>query len=268
MVYTNISLIIISILYNISVLYIVQTMNKNQNSYNFLRQVGLSDTEAHIYTSLLSSGESLIMDISKKTGLHRPAIYKALKNLNDKGLVKNASKGKRLTYIAESPDHLEVLFKNIEQNFFNNIEDLHQMHETGKNKLIVSMAEGEDSIRGVYSDIVHSLGKDETYYRYSSIYHFLKKKYLPKDYQQIRDKKGLERLVITGAKNTSHARLLGRSIKTIPSEFDLFQDEINVIIYKDKVAIIDYPSKSTMTIKHQKFAEFQKKLFKLLYSKL
>ena len=90
-------------------------MNKFQNSFNFLRQVGLGDTEIRTYISLLSGGESLVMDISKRTGLHRPTIYKALKNLNDKGLVKNASKGKRLTYIAESPDHLEILFKNIQR---------------------------------------------------------------------------------------------------------------------------------------------------------
>lgn len=243
-------------------------MKHNQTTSDFLRQIGLSNAEIQVYTSLLSSGELLIMDISKKTKLHRPAIYKAIEGLSQKGLIKNASKGKRLTYIAESPDRLEVLFKSLEQNFFNKIEDLHSMYETSKSKLVVSMSEGEDAIRDTYSDVIHTLDKDETYYRYSSIHNFLKKKYIPKDYQEVRDRKRLERLIITGAKNKSHAKLLGRSIKTIPTEFDLFQDEINVIIYKDKVAIIDYPSKTTVTIKHQKFAEFQKKLFKLLYSKL
>ncbi|MBP6974730.1 MAG: hypothetical protein KBB54_02180 [Candidatus Pacebacteria bacterium] len=243
-------------------------MKNTQTTSDFLKQVGLSESEIQVYMSLLSSGESLIMDISKKTGLHRPAVYRAVEGLSEKGLIKNASKGKRLTYIAESPDHLEILFKNIEQTFFNKIEDLHKMYETSKTKLIVSMSEGEDAIRDTYSDVIHTLEKDETYYRYSSIHNFLKKKYIPKDYQQVRDKKRLERLVITGSKNTSHTKLLGRSIKTIPADFDLFQDEINVIIYKDKVAIIDYPSKTTVTIKHKKFAEFQKKLFKLLYSKL
>jgi sugar-specific transcriptional regulator TrmB len=243
-------------------------MKNLSHSYDFLKQLGLSDPEIKVYTSLLSAGESLIMDIAKKSGLHRPMVYQGIEGLKKKGLIRTSSKGKRLTYIAESPGHLETLFKNIEHTFFNNIEDLHQIYETSKTKLTVSMSEGEDAIRNTYSDVVNTLGKNDTYYRYSSIYNFKKKKFVPKNYEEIRDKKGLERLVITGSKNVPNKKLLGRSVKIIPPEFDLFQDEINVIIFKDKVAIIDYPSKTTMTIKHKKFAEFQKKLFKLLYSKL
>ncbi|MCF7865476.1 MAG: helix-turn-helix domain-containing protein [Candidatus Pacebacteria bacterium] len=242
-------------------------MKKTNGTSTFLKQLGLTDAEIKVYTSLLSIEESLIVDITKTTDLYRPAVYKAIEGLKEKGLIRISSKGKRQTYTAEAPDRLEILFKNFEQTFFNNIEDLHQTYETSKTKLNVSMAEGEDAITDAYSDVIHSLNKGETYYRYSSLHNFLKKKYIPKDYEYLRDKKGLERLIITG-KKTPHQKLLGRSIKIIPPEFDLFQDEINVILYKDKVAIIDYPSKTTMTIKHAKFAEFQKKLFKLLYSKL
>lgn len=243
-------------------------MKKTNGAYAFLTQLGLSDSEIQVYTSLLSVGESLIIDISKKTGLHRPAVYKAIEGLKEKGLIRISSAGKRLTYTAEAPDRLELLFKNFEQSFFCNMEDLHQTYETSKTKLTVSMGEGEKAIRNAYSDVVHSLGKNETYYRYSSLHNFLKNKHVPSDYKYLRDKKGLERYVITGSKNVPHRKLLGRSVKVIPSEFDLFQDEINVILYKDKVAIIDYASKTTMTIKHKSFADFQKKLFRLLFSKL
>jgi hypothetical protein len=132
----------------------------------------------------------------------------------------------------------------------------------------VSIQGGEEAIRDAYRDVVHYLDKDETYYRYSSIAHFKRSKYVPRDYEYIRDKKGLERFVITGAKNIPHMKRLGRSVKVVPKEFDLFQDGMNMIIYKDKVAIVDYVSDTTITIKHKVFAEFQRKLFKLLYSKI
>ncbi len=236
-------------------------MKINKRISHIFERIGLTEADALVYISLLKLTEALPTDIARDTDLYRPVVYRSLLSLSEKQLIRLASKGKRTTYIPESPERLEKLFKELEQSFFNDIEDLHQLYNTSKTKLTVSMAEGEEAIRNAYSDVVDSLEKNDTYYRYSSIKQFLRTKFIPKDYEAIRDRKGLERLVITGAKNVSHKKLLGRTVRTIPAEYDLFQDEINVIIYKDKVSIIDYPSKSTMTIKHQTFANFQKKIF-------
>lgn len=243
-------------------------MNKTPHVHLLLGQLGLSEAEIQVYTSLLSMRPSLVIDIAKKTGLYRPAVYKALERLEEKGLVRTLPKGKRLVYGAETPEKLETLFKNFEAEFFNHIEDLHSKYEAGKGRLNVVMGEGDEAIVSAYSDVVHSLDKNETYYRYSSLFNLKNKKQVPKDYERTIDKKGLERLIITGERNKPSHKRLGRSFKSIPAEFDPFEDEVNVIIYGDKVAIVDYNSKSTMTIKHQKFADFQKKIFKLLYSKL
>jgi sugar-specific transcriptional regulator TrmB len=235
---------------------------------NIFSKIGLSEDDAKVYACLIGDGELLPTQISKKTNLHRPVVYKAIENLDNKSLIRISSKGKRKTYIAESPEKLEALFKEYEKSFFDDMEDIYKLYESSSDKPTISVAEGEQAIRDTYSDVVNTLDKNEKYYRYSSIKQFKKNKYIPKDYEYIRDKKGLERLVITGYNNQPFKKFLGRSIKTIPKEFDLFQDEINLIIYKDKVAIIDYPSKMTINIQHKKFAEFQKKLFGLLFSRL
>jgi hypothetical protein len=145
---------------------------------------------------------------------------------------------------------------------------MHKEYESGGTKPTVAIQEGEQAVKDAYSDVVNYLGKNETYYRYSSIAHFKRGQYVPKDYEQIRDRKGLERFVITGSKNVPHTKRLGRSVKVVPKEYDIFQDGMNMLIYKDKVAIIDFVSDTTITVKHKVFAEFQKKLFKLLYSKI
>lgn len=245
-------------------------MNKKDTEKykNIFLKIGLSEPDAEVYACLINNGEMLPMEISKKTNLYRPVVYKSIENLDDKKLIRISSRGKRKTYIAESPERLETLFKEYEKSFFNDIEDVYKIYESSADKPTISIAEGEQAIRDVYSDVVNTLGKNEKYYRYSSIHQFNKNKYIPKDYQSIRDKKGLERMVITGFNNQPTKKLLGRSFKSIPKEFDLFEDEVNLVIYKDKVAIVDYPSKMTINIKHKKFAEFQKKLFKLLFSRL
>ena len=255
---------------SVLILIHLSIMNKKDITkyQNIFSKIGLSEDDAKVYACLIHNGELLPTQISKKTNLYRPVVYKAIENLGDKSLIRISSKGKRKTYIAESPEKLESLFKEYEKSFFDDMEDIYKLYESSSDKPTILVAEGEQAIRDTYSDVVNTLDKNEKYYRYSSIKQFKKNKYIPKDYEYIRDKKGLERLVITGHSNQPGKKLLGRSVKAIPKEFDLFEDEINLIIYKDKVAIIDYPSKMTINIQHKKFAEFQNKLFGLLFSRL
>ncbi len=233
-----------------------------------LEKLGFTQNESRVYLTLLETKEASPTDISRKAQMLRPLVYKALSPLIEKGLVRITAKGKRTMYSAESPEKLETMFRNLERDFFSDIEDLHDIYNSAQTKPTMTIMEGQNEIKNAYMDMMHSLKKGETYYRYSSIHKFRGQKYVPKGYEAIRDKKGLERYIITSEVGGQHKLKLGRAVKTIPKEFDLFNQEINLLIYQDKVVVIDYPSKTAITIKHGKFAEFQKKLFKLLFSKL
>ena len=231
-------------------------------------KIGLSKIDTLVYITLIENPDMSPTDISTYTNLHRPSVYVALERLQKLNLIHISSKGKRVIYTAESPERLESVFKKVEQSFFSEIEDLHHMYDTNKNKLYVSIGSGPESISDLYSDVVNQTKENESYYRYSSIDNKkIRDKYVPKDYKRIRDKKNIERYVITGAHNIPRKQL-GRSVKAIPEKYDLFQDSINLVIYADKVSIVDYNSESTITITHKKFAEFQKKIFKLRFEKL
>lgn len=243
-------------------------MKNKDSQLHILKAIGLHDDSSSVYLHLLRSGESLPTDIAKELNMHRPAVYRALAELEDNGLILLSSVGKRTVYSAESPSKLEQLFRSLEQDFLDSIEDMHKEYQSGGTKPTVAIQEGEQAVKDAYSDVVNYTDKNGTYYRYSSVAHFKRGKYVPKDYEKIRDRKGIERFVITGSKNIPYTKRLGRSVKVIPKEYDLFQDGMNMLIYKDKVAIMDYVSDTTITIKHKVFAEFQKKLFKLLFSKI
>lgn len=231
-------------------------------------KIGLSEIDTIIYITLLEHGDLSPSDVSKHTELHRPSIYNSLEKLKKLNLIHLSSKGKRITYGAESPSKLETVFKKVEEDFFSEIEDLHNIYDTTKNKLYVTFGSGYKAIQDVYSDVVHKTEKNGVYYRYSSINNKkVTKRFVPADYQRIRDSKNIERYVITGERNTLNKRL-GRTVKLVPEKDALFEDSMNLVIYADKVSIVDYTSESTITITHKKFAEMQKKIFTLLFDRL
>lgn len=110
-----------------------------------------------------------------------------------------------------------------------------------------------------------------TYFRYSSTRDEKSRKvsYIPEDYIQIQKKKELSRFVIT---NKEHEALHNdnpyRDIISIPSSFDPFDDNISKIIYENKVAIIDYDSQMGWIIEDERFARYEEKIFRLLYTLL
>lgn len=247
------------------------------NNYkSVLQSLGLGRYEAQVYITLLENGPLSPSNIEKAGRLLRPVVYKSLANLISRGLVSARPKGKRKLYIAESPDKLTEIFTDIENNFLSTIENLHKIHaeqeaaRAGKSERpVITYSEGDKAVRNAYMDIIDSLGKGDTYYRYSPSYEsFDRKRFLPKKYRDARDKKQLERYVIVNEFGTGPNPALGRDVKMVPKAFDIFNHKIGFIMYANKVAIIDYESGGVITIAHKKFVEFQKNIFRLLYSKL
>ena len=235
-----------------------------------LLSIGLNDHESEIYLALLRLGTSSPTHLEKHCKMLRPTVYDTLSSLLARNLIHITPKGKRKLYTAQSPDKLTELFRSIENRFFSHIEDLHKLYSTPQSdKPLIAFTQGDQAIRDGFIHLVQSLQKGDVYYRYSPGYElFDKARYLPKKYKDIRDRKQLERYVITNEDGKTHTEKLGRATKQVPRSFDMFQDRIGVTIYQDKVLIVDYDSESAITITHQKFADFQKKIFKLLYSKM
>lgn len=61
---------------------------------------------------------------------------------------------------------------------------------------------------------------------------------------------------------------LERDMLIIPKEYDEFNQDVTMTIYGDKVAFIDFGQENSIIIENPMIADFQKKLFRLLYKKL
>ncbi len=236
-----------------------------------LEKIGLSKHESAIYLALLERGPSHIAQISEKTSIHRPLVYKALPSLLEKRLITQIKKGKRTIFMAEPPNRLETLFDDLKIDFFEILPDLEDQYSNNELKPRVRFLEGKDGTKRVFDDIVRSLKKGDVFYRYSSNKDGKEKrdKYVPRGYRKMRDEKKLERQVITNEQTSQHkVAKLDRFVKVIPNDFGPFDHNVTEVIYGDKIAFIDYESETAMVIESKKIADFQRHIFKVLYKKL
>jgi sugar-specific transcriptional regulator TrmB len=235
-----------------------------------LLKLGFSDTEVAIYIALAEGGEMTIMDIYRYSGIYRPSIYTAIEQLQDRGLIEINYRGKRKMYSIERPAELRNLLKDISVDLEETLPDIEDLYKKSEEEATIRVLDGKKGVSYVFSDIVNSLEKGDTFYRYTSEQDLDKvNSYLPKNYRENRDAKKLERLVIsnTVSGNRKKARL-ERFIKYIPPEYHQFNQNIIQLIYGDKTAIIDMNKETSIIIKNRLLADFQKTIFNALYKKL
>lgn len=236
-----------------------------------LQKIGLKKDESAVYVALVEAAESAtISEISRRAGIHRPLIYKALPSLQEKGLVSSISKGKLKRFMAESPQKLKIVFTQFAADFESALPELESAYQAKGRRPVVKFLEGKRGLQFVFEDLVTSLKRNDVYYRYTSNKDLVAtEKYLPGNYRKIRDQKQLQRFIINNeAVHKQQKPDLNRATKAIPAKYGLFDYHIAQIIYGNKVAFVDYNSETALIIENSHIAEFQKKLFKLLYDTL
>lgn len=241
-----------------------------KNITSIFNQLGLTHHEGVIYKALLEYGPVAISDIAAKTGLYRPSVYKSLESLLAKNLILRVPQGKRSLYTAENPAKLQELAKQLFSEVTQTVDELQELYTEKDRMPTIRVLEGREGVRAVFADVVETLPKGATFYRYTSEKNLNEvNKYLPKEYRKKRDAKRLERLVISNTASGSQKKpRLERWIKYIPQDFDPFQQNIIQLIYGKRVAIIDMTTKNSLIMENAAFADFQEKIFKLLYKKL
>ena len=223
---------------------------------------------AKIYLSLLEYGKSSVSDIQNNTNIHRIEIYRIIPLLIENWLVIVDIKWKRKLYKPWTPTKIEELYKEMQESNKGVINHLIQKYENLEKKTSIRYKEGKIWVKEVFKDIIDSQKKWDVFYRITSETDTEKinSKYLPKDYREKRDEKDLERFVIMSSKSwQKKQKRLERELRFIPKNIDEFDDNIFMSIYAEKIAYIDFNTETSIIIENQQIADFQKKLFKLLF---
>lgn len=251
--------------------FICNILSLMKNFIPLLKSIGLWENGANVYVALLEIGTCTISELSQKSQLHRTQLYRVLPFLIESGFIIQSFEWKKKYYSPGNPEIIEQAYQDFQEKNAQNIEYLKNIYNNLEKKPTIRYEKWAKWITKVFSDIVSSTKKWDIFYRITSEVDtdFINKNYLPKDYREKRDKKELERYVIMSNKaSKGKSRKLEREIKVIPEKMDEFEDNVFMTIYGKKVAFIDFNSESSIIIENQQIADFQKKLFKMLYKNL
>lgn len=235
----------------------------------FLERLGLPRNAAMAYLALLEIGEGTVSDIAHKAKLHRAEIYRVIPLLEEYRLLSPLQIGKRTYYRAAPAETLEWLKEDFIRTANEVMERLKKKTQLGLPARLEHV-QGVNSISKIYEEALRLTPKGWSYYRYSSgraVYE--RSMYLSNDYINLKNTKGIGRYVITNEHlKTSRKPDPNRATVAVPADFDLFNDNISKLIYADRVAIVDHDSKEAFVIESPRFAEFEKKVFRLLFQYL
>src|SRR3989338_7663302 len=99
-----------------------------------LKNLGLPKNTANVYLALLEIKKGNIMDIAKRSGVARPAVYDNIKRLTDLGLVTEAIEGKKRFWVMADPKNLYVLLETKKQQLDRVIDQLTEAYHADEYK--------------------------------------------------------------------------------------------------------------------------------------
>ena len=235
----------------------------------FLQNLWLNKLESSIYIHLLSNKKKSLSQLSQELEINRPQLYKTLPYMQEMWLISTIIVWKRKFFIAENPKILQTYFQNIKDDYESYIPQIESIYTNNFSRPVFKNSHGKTAIRNIFLDIAHTLESGDTFYRYSARNDVWKTSIPMKEYdkyKQIREKKQLQRMVITNKYlNTLKDKKLDKDVVVVPEKFDIFEDNVTKIIYAHKVAIIDYNTEECFVIESAVFAWFEKKIFLLLF---
>ena len=126
----------------------------------YLQEIGLTDKEAQVYLALLGVEHASVLDIAKKTTIKRPTVYLILELLAKKGLVSEATIGKKTNYHAEPPERLgtfierqKILLDERAKRLQDIIPQIKSVQRESGERPVVKFFEGKEGIISINEQI-------------------------------------------------------------------------------------------------------------------
>lgn len=224
-----------------------------------LKEIGLSESETNIYTTLLKYGELTVAEISQNSGLHRTNIYDSLEKLKEKGLISSLTKERKQYFRAANPESLIGYISEKEELIKKIIPKLKEVQSKITEKVTVEIFKGEQGMKTVLKDI---LLKKQKVFGYSISGQL--RKFLPEfsDYyfREQNKNKIIHKFIYTeGIKSPGKYY----QVKYLPKEYITSTGNL---CYGDTILnLIWEPEMTAIRIKSKQLADDFKKHFELLW---
>lgn len=245
------------------------TQSSNSTVTQQLETIGLSAHEAALYVEILRNGEASVGILLENVKLHREQAYRALRHLEEQGLVRQFIKRKRAYFSVTNPD---LLLKQVEEKM-KAAEALQPvlkgMHI--RQPHVVQVREGAEGFEALFEDALQTIEKDgeylilggqgETFERLDEVWSLYQK------YVKLFTKRNilLRMLAFEGQDFTDQFReqpLL--EIRELPGAYF---GPVATVIFANKVAleVMDPDNISIVSIENKKIADSYRQQFEALW---
>lgn len=231
---------------------------------NILEKFGFSPNESKIYLASLEMGVASAQDIAKKAGLKRTTTYSVLTYLVNRGVVGKTIIKNKTRFVAEPPEKLLNLVSEIQSNITKVLPQLEAIYNKNEIKPKITFFEGESAIHNAYEDTLKEKPKEILEWNTNIFF-----ERFPKDYNYIekRTKLGIKARRIAGKGSlwdTRHKFLDEKELAqtaVVPKE--LFDPQVEVNIYNNKIAFMNYSENMSVIIESKAIADAMRQAYEL-----
>ncbi len=235
---------------------------------NIFEKIGLNQKEADIYLASLELGVSTASQITEKTGLHRTYFYDIVKDLIQKGFIKQSKKGRKTYFSAEAPEKILKMEEQKIDELKKSIPELNAINNLKEKKPKVYYYEGKRGIEEINNATLRTSESELVGFTTPRFISADEKK-LSDDYIKRRKDIGKKVRVIGEMSNEileikKKDKNELRETRILPK--DTFHSEIEMIIGAEKVYIVNYKDEFGMVIEDKEVARVQKQIFEIIWN--
>ena len=233
---------------------------------NLLRKIGFSQNEAKVYLAALELGLDSAQNIAKKANLQRTTTYSVLDYLVERGVIGKSKERNKTRYKAESPDKLLSIVNDLRQEIQKKLPEMEAIYNSSETKPRILFYEGKGSIQNVYDDTLREKPTEilelntDAYFNYPTV----DQVYIAK-----RMSLGIHAKRIAGSGSRWQVKHQGYDqselSETLIVPKDMFWPGIEVNIYNNKVAFLNYAEEMSVIIESKAIAEAMRQTYNLAW---
>lgn len=226
-----------------------------------LKELGLTENESKIYSSLIEMGPVNASLLTRKSGLHRRVVYDTLDRMIKKGLVGFIIRNHVRIFQVANPSKFMEVIKEREAIVSDILPELMTMYKKTRESEETNFYKGKSGLKLIFEDQISS-GKEILILGASLIAYDVLQFYFKWFDKRRKENKIKARIIFNSAGKKMNIPY--SQVRYIPEKYS---SPLAVNIYGDKVAVILWSKENPLAvvIKNRQIAEGYKKYFEFMW---
>ena len=234
------------------------------NLKSILQQFGFSENEISVYLASLELGLSSAQDIAKKAGIKRTTAYSVLDYLVQRGIMSKTEDKGRTRFLVESPEKLLSMITNLQMEFSKLMPELQAIYNAKPTKPKIVFYEGDLAIQNVYDDTLKESPEEILEWNTNK---FFERTTVDQNYIEKRVKANIKARRMAAVGSLWHKKHKAKDKEELSETLilpkDKFNLDIEVNIYNNKIAFLNYAENMSVIIESKAIADAMKQVYEL-----